>query len=253
MTTPQRIVALSPALAELVAALGGSARLVGASDGYDAPHGSATANLGGSGNPDIAALHALHPDLALVERGHASAALAPALAAAELQVLSAGAKSVAEAVELAGELGELLDARAAASALTAEIQAAWRRAEERLNRGLARRTLAFTWRDPWIAVGAETYAADLLRLCGAVNVALRLPNRNPRVALERFMSFNPQVILLARDPYPFEQSDLTAFWRFGDVDAIKQRQVHIVDGRLLTRFATRTAMALDTIGGLLDS
>ncbi|HEU5086126.1 MAG TPA: helical backbone metal receptor, partial [Roseiflexaceae bacterium] len=99
--------------------------------------------------------------------------------------------------------------------------------------------------------GAETYAADLLRLCGAVNVALRLPNRSPRVSLERFMSFNPQVILLARDPYPFEEGDLTAFWRFGDVEAIKQRQVHIVDGHLLTRFATRTATALDTLGGML--
>jgi ABC-type Fe3+-hydroxamate transport system substrate-binding protein len=251
MPTPQRIVSLSPTLTELLLSLGAAERLVGVSDAYDGPIDAAVARLGGSGNPDVAAAVALRPDLVLVERGDASATASGALAAAGLPVVSAGARTVAEAIELVEELAEALGVEGLGAALACAMRAAWERAEARLGLSESRRVLAFTWRDPWLAVGAESYAADVLRLCGALNVAVALPGRSPRAALELFLARNPQVILLARGPYPFGDEDLGAFWRFGDVDAVRTRRVYVVDGRLLLRYGARTVEALDTLSALL--
>ena len=51
------------------------------------------------------------------------------------------------------------------------------------------------WRDPWMAVGRDTYAHDLLELCGGENVfADHGDRRYPRVRLE-------EVVASARDAY----------------------------------------------------
>jgi len=114
-----------------------------------------------------------------------------------------------------------------------------------------RRVLAFTWRDPWLAVGGDCYADDLLRLCGAENLALRLPGRNPRAGLEAFLRHNPHVILLASEPYPFELADCNAFWRFGDVHAVQHRSIHMCSGRLLMRFGLHMPEAIAVLSDLI--
>jgi ABC-type Fe3+-hydroxamate transport system substrate-binding protein len=113
------------------------------------------------------------------------------------------------------------------------------------------RTLAFIWRDPWMVVGAETYANDLLRLCGADNLALQLPGRYPRAALDDFMTLRPELILLPSEPYAFSERDLEAFLPYADVPAVREGRIVLCDGIALTWPGPRMTEALRSFSALI--
>ena len=69
------------------------------------------------------------------------------------------------------------------------------------------RTLVPIWRDPWMAVGAGTFAGDLLRPLGLVNVFAEAPERYPKRGLEELEGLRPALVLLPDEPYPFSAID----------------------------------------------
>jgi ABC-type Fe3+-hydroxamate transport system substrate-binding protein len=205
----------------------------------------------GTKNPDRQAIVELRPDLVLAAKEENMLRDVRALEEAGIPVYVTNIRTVAEAAEQLGALARLLDAKAGAAPLLEELRAAlWRVYALPADR-VRRRVLVFIWRDPWMAVGDETYANDLLALCGADNVALRLPGRYPRAALSAFMQLNPEVILLPDEPYHFEEADWESFAPYGDVAAVLNRQVFLCDGKLLTWYGSRTAEALRLFGELL--
>jgi ABC-type Fe3+-hydroxamate transport system substrate-binding protein len=249
---PRRIISLAPSLTEFLVAIGLGDQLVGVTDFCTLPEALQPTRVGGIGNPDLDLIAALAPDLVLVDRTpggpHASAVLAASLPTHAVVVRSVGS-ALAELADLA----RLLGAADRASALVRELHAAQDAAYARQYTRRMRRVVAFTWRDPWLAVGGDTFADDLLRLCGAENIALRMVGRSPRAGLETFMRYNPEVILLARGGYPFEADDARAFWRFGDVAAVMRRRIHVCDEALLTRFGVRLPLAIEQISALIHA
>lgn len=247
---PRRIASLAPGLTEFLVVIGAADRLVAVTDICELPAGLVLPRLGGASNPDLDILRSVNPDLVLVDRslGGPNAAAAIDLALPSYVV---AVRSVAGALDQLADLAAMLGLADAAALVLQNLQLAIDAAYERQYQRRMRRTLAFTWRDPWLAVGGDCYADDLLRLCGAENLALRMPGRNPRAGLEAFIRHNPQVILLAADPYPFELADCNAFWRFGDVPAVMQRSIHICPGRQLLRFGLHLPEAIETLSELI--
>jgi ABC-type Fe3+-hydroxamate transport system substrate-binding protein len=158
---------------------------------------------------------------------------------------------VAGALDQLAVLAHLLDADAGAAPLLDGIRAALREQQQHAQHEW--RVLAFIWRDPWMAIGRDTYANDLLRLCGAENLALRLEGRYPRAALEIFLQLEPDVILLPDEPYPFVAADTTALQPVGAAHAVPVEQVHLCDGKLLTWYGPRTSDALRFFGQFASS
>lgn len=117
--------------------------------------------------------------------------------------------------------------------------------------GPRRRTLCFIWRDPWMAVGGETYAGDLLRRCGADNLALQIPGRYPRAPLDTFLALQPELILLPSEPYAFAEADRAAFTPFAAVPAVRDGRILLCDGMALTWPGPRTLEAVRDFGAVL--
>ena len=247
---PRRIVSLAPGLTEFLFMIGAADRLIAVTDYCEVPSDLSLPRLGGVSNPDLTLLESLKPDLVLVDRSlggpNAAAALDLSMPSYVMAV-----RSVAGALDQLADLARVLGETDAAAPLLANLQIAIDTAYARQYQRRMRRVLAFTWRDPWLAVGGDCYADDLLRLCGAENLALRLPGRSPRAGLEAFIRHNPQVILLATEPYPFELTDCNAFWRFGDVHAVLHRSIHLCSGRLLLRFGLHLPEAIETLSELI--
>jgi ABC-type Fe3+-hydroxamate transport system substrate-binding protein len=239
---PQRIVSLVPSLTEYLFVVGVGARVVGVTD-YCIEPADAVARLPhvrGTKNPDRDHILALQPDLVLASKEENRRRDIDLLAAAGVSIYVTDICSVAGAYEQLAALAHLLEAEQSAASLLDEIHAALHHPEQ----VPPWRVLAFIWRDPWMAIGADTYANDLLRLCGADNLALRLQGRYPRATLEEFMQLDPDVILLPSEPYAFSEADKKAFAPFAQVTAVRAGQVHCCDGMLLTWYGPRTVEAL---------
>ncbi|MCS6939569.1 MAG: helical backbone metal receptor [Roseiflexus sp.] len=249
---PQRIVSLVPSLTEWLFDIGLGARVVAVTD-YCIEPAAALAGIPrirGTKNPDRAKILALQPDLVIADQEENRERDVLALTAAGIPVYVTAIRSVADVPAQYERLAAALGASdAAAPGLTA-LRAALVEAQQRT---LPRRIpmLAFIWRDPWMAVGAETYAGDLLELCGADNLGRRLPGRYPRAPLETFMRLQPEIILLPDEPYAFSERDLEAFAPYRDVPAVRGGRILLCDGMLLTWPGLRAIRALRVFAEML--
>jgi ABC-type Fe3+-hydroxamate transport system substrate-binding protein len=242
---PQRIVSLVPSLTEWLFALGLDDRVVGVTDFCTQPAAAvaATPKLRGTKNPDRAGILALAPDLVIANKEENRERDVVALSEAGLAVYVTDPCTVSGAIETLATLAALLDARTVAQPYLDEMRALY--AELTAVCQPERRVLVPIWRDPWMAIGATTYADDLLRVCGGHNVAKRLPGRYPRFELEQIAALRPELILLPSEPYAFSTADLPP------LAAVFAGAVEFVDGELLTWYGPRMPQALRVFSSLL--
>jgi ABC-type Fe3+-hydroxamate transport system substrate-binding protein len=241
---PTRLVSLVPSLTEWLFSVGAGGRVVGITDycSEPAPVLAGIARVGGTKNPDRARIAALRPDLVIVDQEENRERDVLALSAAGIPVYVTAIRRVADVPAQLSPLALALGLAATAAPGLAAISAAQQEAAQAVTQ--RRPTLAFIWRDPWMAIGADTYADDLLRLCGAANLGCGLAGRYPRAPLATFMALQPELILLPSEPYAFSAPDREAFAAFADAPAVRNGRILLCDGMALTWPGPRTVAAL---------
>jgi ABC-type Fe3+-hydroxamate transport system substrate-binding protein len=252
-TPPRRIVSLVPSLTETLFALGAAESLAGVTDFcvHPADGVASKARVGGTKNPNLVAIRALAPDLVLANKEENRRRDVEALEAEGVPVFVTYARSVREAIEEIRLLGRICASEGRASSIAAEV-------EDELALAAARRAareptaaVALVWRDPFMVVGGDTFAHDLLRCCGARNpFADAGASRYPRVDLRALEAAQPDVILLPTEPYAFGERDRDELLTL-DCPAARNGRVHVIEGELLSWYGPRMPRALRTIAELL--
>ncbi|CAN5818597.1 helical backbone metal receptor [soil metagenome] len=235
-----RIVSLVPSVTDTLAVLGAGDAVVGVTDYCVCGAPPMARRVGGTKNPAVDEIVRLAPDVVVANAEENRAADLDALRAAGLRVLVTYPKTVPDVAELLGELAELIGADA--TSLVDELEVA---VADVGSRRPARPVAALTliWRKPWMGLGPDTYADDLLQRCGLVNVLAGWQDRYPR--LDPALVLAPEVVLLPSEPYAFGEDDLPAV--HGLLGSVPYR---FVDGELLTWHGHRTAKALRTFATL---
>jgi ABC-type Fe3+-hydroxamate transport system substrate-binding protein len=238
---PRRIVSLVPSLSETLHALGLAGRVVGVTTYcVTPPDGFPRAErIRGTKNPDVSRIVQLAPDLVLANREENRERHVEQLRAAGLTVHVSEPRTVQQAARTVREVGRLVGEPAGADEIARRVETAHRRVRAaRPEPPLA--TFCPVWREPWMAVGSPTYAADLLAASGFALVPEG--GRYPRVALHEVRDL-AEVVLLPSEPFPFDREHLA------DFDGWDAR-VRLVDGGLLTWHGPRTPAALEHYGAL---
>jgi len=250
----RRIVSLVPSLTEALFALGLGERVVGVT-GYcvhppEARVGRAV--VGGTKDVDAERVVALAPDLVIANREENTRRVVEALRDAGLRVWVTYPRTVAEGAELLDALAVLAPAEARAAVVEpvrAAVEAA--RAARAQRAEPLPRVLCPIWRDPWMVVGPDTYAGDLIDLCGGRLLGGEGADRRyPKRRLEELVALDPDVVLLPDEPYRFEAADL-AEWRALDTRASRSGRVHCIDGTWVSWYGPRIRTAIEALAPLL--
>jgi ABC-type Fe3+-hydroxamate transport system substrate-binding protein len=107
------------------------------------------------------------------------------------------------------------------------------------------------WKTPWMSVGCDTYAHDLLALCGGENVfAGREERRYPIVQLAEIVAASPEVILLPDEPYAFGAREVAELAGL-EMAAAASGRIHLIDGTLVSWYGPRIQRAIETIRPLI--
>ncbi|MFD0371765.1 helical backbone metal receptor [Streptomyces sp. NPDC059071] len=231
-----RVVSLVPSLTEAVAVSAPGA-LVGVTDWctHPADLGGAV-RIGGTKNPDIEAVAALRPDLVIANEEENRGPDLDALRAAGLDVLVTEVRTLDQAfAELTRVLGacgvtdrpQWLDAAEGAWAAVADAVAA---GDDPL-----RTAVVPIWRRPWMVLGRDTFAGDLLARLGVRNLYAGHPERYPRVPVEELNAAAPDLVVLPDEPYRFTRDD--------GPEAFPGAVTVLVDGRHLTWYGPSLAEA----------
>jgi ABC-type Fe3+-hydroxamate transport system substrate-binding protein len=249
--TPRRIVSLVPSLTEALFALGLGERVVGVTEWcvHPAEGVAALPKVGGTKDPDIRSVIALRPELVIAGREENRRRDVERLESAGIRVWVTNPRTVRDGVELLAQLAELGAPEERRRAVVGPVLAALTRAEERQFERRVR-IVCPIWRNPWMVVGGDTYAHDLITLCGGENVFAGVSQRRyPRVKLAEIEAAAPELILLPDEPYAFDQRDALELGAL-DVPAAHGGRIHLIDGTLVSWYGPRILQAIDTLCGL---
>lgn len=234
----RRIVSLVPSLTEAVA-VSAPGLLVGVTDWCTHPADlRGAARVGGTKNPDVRAIAALRPDLVIANEEENRAPDLAALRAAGLPVLVTEVRDLAQALReldrlLVGVLG------LARPGWLADAEAAWARVEP----AAERTAFVPVWRRPWMVLGRDTFAGDLLARLGVRNVYAGHPERYPRIPVEELAAAGCDLAVLPDEPYRFTAQD--------GPEAFPGLPAALVSGRHLTWYGPSLAEAPAVLAGAL--
>jgi ABC-type hemin transport system substrate-binding protein len=238
----KRVVSIVPSLTEAVAATAPDL-LVGVTDWCTHPPGLAgrLPRVGGTKNPDVAAIVALRPDVVLANEEENREPDLRALRAAGVEVWVTHVRSVAEAFP---ELRRMLTQACgcAEPAWLASAEAAWAAVGPGVDRGAA---VVPVWRRPWMVVGRDTFTGDVLARLGVGNVFAGHPERYPKVPLEELRGAGADLVVLPDEPYEFTADD--------GPEAFPGLPSALVSGRLLTWYGPSLVDAPAALAAQLDA
>jgi ABC-type Fe3+-hydroxamate transport system substrate-binding protein len=203
---PRRVVSLVPSITETVA-VSAPGVLIGATDYCVHPADLELPRVGGSKYPKIDAVLALTPDLVLANEEENRRQDVEALRAAGVPVwTTAAAAGVPQALaSLRRMLVEALGIRTPSWLEEAEAQWAAAPPAPRAS------AIVCVWRRPWVVLGRDTFAGDLLRRLGIGNAYADHPQRYPRPLLAELHAAlargDADLVVLPDEPYPFSATD----------------------------------------------
>jgi ABC-type Fe3+-hydroxamate transport system substrate-binding protein len=240
-----RVVSLVPSLTESIAVTAPHL-LVGATDWCTHPVDLDVARVRGTKNPDVTAVVALAPDLVVANEEENRAEDIAELRAAGLAVwvtaprtVEAAFRSRARMLQACGvPQPDWLDA----------AERAWSPSADDPGRSTAHlRAFVPIWRRPWMSLGGDTFAGDVLARLGVDHVYAGDDQRYPRVTLDDVRRRGPDLVVLPDEPYAFTIEEGTD--AFGDWGI---PVVHI-SGRHLTWYGPSLVEARDLLARQLQT
>ncbi|MCP4086157.1 MAG: hypothetical protein GY745_14045 [Actinomycetia bacterium] len=191
--------------------------------------------VGGTKNPDLAAVVELAPDLVVMCTTENLREHAEKLEGAGLRVHAIDLHTLAEN-------GPEMARLAAAAGCEDRGRGPWPVGDP-----VTVTTRAFLpiWRRPWMTISGRTYGSTLLESIGVGNVFAHHADWWPEVTIDEAIAQQPDVVIAPSEPYEFEPEHLTELAAVAPVVEI--------DGRDLFWWGARAPAAIERLGRQLAS
>ena len=184
------------------------------------------ATVGGTKNPDVAAVVALEPDLVVMDEEENRRQDYQALVGAGVAVHVLAVRNLADVPSHLSDLAERVG-------IAVDIPVPGPTLPQRA------RALVPIWRRPWMVLGLPTYGASVLAHLGVPVVFPDSRGAYPTVSVEEMAAQVADVVLAPSEPYPFRERHRAELAELGG-----GAPVVLVDGKDLFWWGVRTAPAL---------
>ncbi len=217
-----RVVALSPAINEIIFALNEGDKIVGNSEFCDYPIKSkAIFKVGGYMSPSLEKIVSLKPDIVIMEDSF----LETKLKALNIQTKVVKIDNMNSIKNSILEIGELLDKKDKANYLIKDIDLALNSLKNIIEN---RKILVvigeyFSLSKDIFVAGNNLYFNDLIAISGNIN-----GSKTNILNLEKIISINPDIIIILA-PYNKDKSKLITPWKFIPINATKNSNIFVVD------------------------
>jgi ABC-type Fe3+-hydroxamate transport system substrate-binding protein len=182
--------------------------------------------VGGTKNPDVAAIVARSPDVVVMDKEENRAEDADVLRASGVTVHVTHVRAVEDVGSTLADLAAVVGRPEVPRAAPDRIPPA----------STGPRAWVPIWRRPWMTINGATYGSSILAAAGVVNIYEDATEAYPTVTLEAAAALRPDVVLAPSEPYPFAERHRS------QLEAVAP--VVFVDGQDLFWWGSRTAAAV---------
>jgi ABC-type Fe3+-hydroxamate transport system substrate-binding protein len=183
--------------------------------------------VGGTKDPDVAAIAGLAPDLVVMNEEENRREDADALSREGLAVHVVRVRAVADVPAALEALAAAVGVDAPGAGLASDEPPT------------AARAFVPIWRRPWMTLNGDTYGSSLLRALGVENLFAAAADRYPEITLDDAAALAPDVVLAPSEPYPFGARHVAELAQVAPVE--------LVDGKDLFWWGVRTAGARERL------
>lgn len=199
----QRIIALSPHLAELVFAIGAGKRLIGVSAYTDFPEAATELPVVGDAFMlDLERLAVLQPDLLLAWQGGTPAHVIDELQSREYRVEIIRTMSLDDVPLALRRIGVLTGSEKEANFVADTFVDGLNSLEESASDAAPLRVFYQVDKRPLYTINGEHYVSQLIELCGGKNIFADLGKLAPLIGVEAVLERDPEVMLAGEDAGP---------------------------------------------------
>jgi ABC-type Fe3+-hydroxamate transport system substrate-binding protein len=195
------VVSLVPSLTESIAATA-PGLLLGATDWCTHPPDLEVRRVGGTKNPRVDEVAALAPDLVIANDEENRDVDIADLTERGLRVWVTAPRTLPDAFDSLDRMLRVGCGLDRPEWLDAAV-AAWEPAAT----GTRIRAVVPIWRRPWMVIGRDTFAGDLLSSLGIDNVFAQSADRYPKAGLDEMRAAEPDIVVLPDEPYAFGWDD----------------------------------------------
>lgn len=222
--TYRHIVSLVPSLTETLTAWGiEPVACTRFCERPDLPH------VGGTKDPNVAAIVALHPDLVVLDVEENRREDYEALVANRISVHCTRVRDVDDVAPTLVALGRVIGLDVSVESVPPASL-------------LTRRAFVPIWRRPWMALGSPTYGSSLLARLGIASVFAG-DGPYPSTTIAEARARHPDLVIAPSEPYPFSARHRTELEEVAPTT--------FVDGRDLVWWGVRTIGALARLRDVL--
>ena len=248
---PQSIVALSPASAEILFAVGAGKQISAVSDFTDYPaEATELPKVGGFDGKTLSMekILSFKPDLVYLTDGMHNF-LIEGLETNKIAYYISTASSIKNLEQEIQQIGELTGHTAEAKKVIAEMN---QKISSFRDTSAATPSVYYeVWNAPYMSAGSTSFINDVISAAGGKNLFSDLSEAYPMVSEETIIARQPEIILI---PVASGISAETVGSRVGwkNIPAVKNNRVYIIDDNLFTRPGPRIADAVQTLSELIS-
>lgn len=241
----RRIVSLAPHLTELMYAVGGGDRLVGAVDYSDyPPEARRLPRVGSNTNLDLEKIIALKPDLILVWRHGNAGGQIEALKTLHLPLYFSRPAHLEDVAGTLRKFGRLIDRPARGEEAAANFEARIRALRTAYAGRPPVSVFYQAWGSPLMTLSGKSIVDEVITLCGGRNIFASLNVVAPTVSIESVLAAAPQAIVapsIGATPSAVPLADLSGWRKWRKMPAVAAGNLFTIDGDLLNRPTPRLA------------
>ena len=236
--TPKSIISTVPSITELLSDIGLDDQIVGITKFCIHPESifRSKERIGGTKTLKVDRILALDPDLVVANKEENTKDQIEKLSE-HLNVYVSEVKNTYTNLEMINALGKIFNKRDDCQSLCMQI-------ESNQNRLLnlkfpPLKAIYLIWQNPIMSVGGDTFIHHMMKTAGFENI-LNQFQRYPSLKPEQLKTFNPEILLLSSEPFPFSEKHIQYFR-----DLLPNTRVELVDGSFFSWYGSRLAKAFE--------
>lgn len=254
---PERIVSIAPSTTEILFAVGAGDKVVGVTKYCNyPPEADALPEIGGYSADSISveAIVNLTPDLVVAGTAD-QAPVVEALDQAGIPALVFDPKSFDEVYANIEQIGDLTGTTAQADEVVAEMRGRIQAVTEKVATVPAeeRPTVFYeVFDEPLLTAGPNTFIGQMIALVGATSIFADAGEDYPTVSAEAIIERDPDAIV-GPDSHGDKLTPELLAQRpgWGDLSAVKERRIYLLDGDMVSRPGPRLADATEALATVL--